>query len=341
MGPGTGGQEVTRNWNESLLANETDTYQIVIGPGRAYLSAQTYGPAFQQCASGADTTLVRDDATNRTVIQTGTGPGNSNCAAIDPMTNSAALLDPGTYRLRVRHATGAAIPAYELRVQIVGEICGNGFVENAGLPMGEECDDRNTMSMDGCSSTCRFEGAREVEPNDAFGTATTVGQNPATTLGALTTSDEDYYRIVIPANVHLEAFVTTNGRTTCDNTRLMRLNLFDTDGQLVLATNLNGGPGGFCGRIDPSIAPVASRLPAGTYYLSVTEDLDRDVPLYYLHTNLVTASCGNGYLDANEECDDGNTTATDGCDSMCRLTVAAGTTSPPGGRSWGPCRRAA
>src|SRR5262249_19230569 len=39
--------------------------------------------------------------------------------------------------------------------------CGAGFVDSP-----ETCDDGNTVSGDGCSSTCLFEFINEVEPND-------------------------------------------------------------------------------------------------------------------------------------------------------------------------------
>ena len=32
-------------------------------------------------------------------------------------------------------------------------------------------------------------------------------------------------------------------------------------------------------------------------------------------------TCGNGDLDSGEECDDGNTDETDGCDTMCKNNV--------------------
>lgn len=87
--------------------------------------------------------------------------------------------------------------------------CGNGTVDS-----GEQCDDGNTASGDGCSSTCRWEG---------------------------------------------QCSVTDTGSITCDD--------------------------------DVDCAPALGACIA----------------------------CGNGRLDSGEECDDGNHTVDDGCDSSCQV----------------------
>jgi cysteine-rich repeat protein len=36
-----------------------------------------------------------------------------------------------------------------------------------------------------------------------------------------------------------------------------------------------------------------------------------------------SATCGDGVVDAGEDCDDGNTTNRDGCESNCTVTTMA------------------
>ena len=64
----------------------------------------------------------------------------------------AAGLPPGEYRVRVRAAANAAPATFPYRLDIGVGVCGDG--ERAP---GEECDDSNLSSGDGCDGSCREE----------------------------------------------------------------------------------------------------------------------------------------------------------------------------------------
>lgn len=45
---------------------------------------------------------------------------------------------------------------------------------------------------------------------------------------------------------------------------------------------------------------------------------------YKVKTDWITKACGNGLVEGDEECDDGNTVSNDGCDSSCQLEDSGG-----------------
>jgi cysteine-rich repeat protein len=127
--------------------------------------------------------------------------------------------------------------------------CGNGSIE-----WQEECDDGNSASGDGCSSTCK------LEPG--------IWRCPTVWYGTL---------------------------DGCD----CGCGLPDPDcGGITSAAA--------CIYCDPPV--VGGCNPSGTCLGSIS-----------LTDNTVCnpAACGNGILEAGEQCDDGNTTSGDGCDSTC------------------------
>jgi len=72
----------------------------------------------------------------------------------------------------------------------VGPICGNGIIE-----AGEECDDGNTVSGDGCSSTCTTEA---VEPPPG----------PGPDVGALITVSPTEFNINLAVNTNVDRIIT-------------------------------------------------------------------------------------------------------------------------------------
>lgn len=60
-----------------------------------------------------------------------------------------------------------------------------------------------------------------------------------------------------------------------------------------------------------------NRLPAGTYYLIVDGYRTTDLGAYTLAIRAGGGTCVNGTVEANEQCDDGNSIAGDGCSPSC------------------------
>ena len=155
-----------------------------------------------------------------------------------------------------------------------GAHCGDKVVDR---DEGEECDDGNLVSADGCENNCKW-----------------------------TCSSADFTRNCHTAN-------PCDGSSECADTHvcLPRRALSDGD----------------------SCGTMAS-------------------PAFCRNSNCIAARCGNGFVEAGEDCDDSNAVAGDGCESNCKWSCqpgksrsclnakgncAAGTeTCQPKG-TWGPC----
>lgn len=307
---------------------EEDYYQLIFTqPG--YVRAETFVPTVGSCTGAYSDTLITLFDANLVQIGDDDDDGVDSCSRIDPQGDAFARVAAGTYYLRVSAYNGTAtIPAYTLQVRLLGVGCGNGLIES-----GEACDDGNTMSMDGCSATCGFEGRNEAEPNNTAMTATPLAATATGTLGAASISpagDVDFYAVNVPAGYHLIAYATVGNFTDCPVDPEARLRLIAPDRTTVLATNTSGGPMGNCGRIAPDTTMAAFAMPAGTYYLAVNETGDDDtIPRYFLHVSVLPPDvCGNGVLDTREQCDDGNLTGADGCDPVCNVEPDSVVTLP-------------
>lgn len=225
------------------------------------------------------------------------------------------------------------------------QVCGDGLVDAP-----ESCDDGNAISGDGCSATCLLETTPETEPNDTAATASGPFSPHALINGAITPgADVDYFAVTLTATADLQVETFDgNGPGSCVGLDSV-VTLFAPDGTTVLTTADDGGLG-TCSRIDPALDPAARHLAPGTYLVMV-EDFGNDtvIPAYTLELTITAlcgngkveggeecdgdagctatcdriAACGDGFLDAPETCDDGNTVAGDGCGATCVLETTA------------------
>jgi len=191
----------------------------------------------------------------------------------------------------------------------------------------EQCDDGNLTAGDGCDGGCLLEMDQEGEPNDTPPDAALNNVWTGTSDIAATWSvpgDVDHYAVTVPAGASLrvETFDIT-GAPDCNVTDTV-MQLLDTDGTTVLASDDDGGVN-WCSRIEPAIHPGAAGLAGGTYFVRVVEwsDFgdgpgDQAAPYRVVITVLVP-TCGDGVVELGEECDDGNTTPGDGCDASCLI----------------------
>lgn len=304
-----------------------DVYVLVMtAPGTVH--AQLYAPSKPTCDYPGEVIDVALEDDSGVEIGRGDGGDIGRCSTIDPARATWASLPAGVYRIRVFAVDPAVmIDGYEIEVVTAAPACGNGVQEP-----GETCDDGNRTAGDGCDDACAFEGTLETESNNNFGSADTLGDAPVIAGGAIDpATDVDYFSFVIPAaGAGVEAWVTANSFEHCNLGGFAELTLYDTNGRSELASDRFNGPGGHCGRIDPDLAPAAAGLPAGRYYLEVESTvIPTVINSYFIHVNLVTTECGNGFLEGNEQCDDRNLADGDGCNATCNYEISRMVT-PPG-----------
>ncbi len=291
-----------------------DWYAVVVPAGYS-IRAETFSPSDGMCPSGTDTVIRLWQSNRTTEIVSDDDDGVGACSLLTPTTDAAVRgLAAGTYYVSVEdYGNNSTIGTYVLNVAIQAAMCGDGFLGGT-----EACDDGNTIAGDGCSAVCQFEGTGELEPNNTTAAATAFinsGGTGGTIYGALPTAgDVDLYRIVVASTSNLVAEVHgTDGGCPVDTT----LRLLSASGTQ-LATDTADGPGA-CGRLSPGADSAARNLAPGTYYLEVTGSASTNT--YLLDARLLAPGCGDLYLVAGEQCDDGNTAAGDGCSATCQLEL--------------------
>ncbi len=197
--------------------------------------------------------------------------------------------------------------------------CGDGVKADI-----EGCDDGNTTSGDGCDDTCSPESRHiwESEDNDAWTRADSIGSQSVTAHGSIDPiGDYDWYTFELTGTADLTISLFDPGtEDTCNDVSL-----------LVEIHDANGVPGddiahniGGCELFTWTWDAAVRQIPAGTYFILVRHQFNnRIVDHYQLRVDL-DALCGDGQTDGNEECDDGNTTAGDGCDARCQREPVCG-----------------
>lgn len=224
--------------------------------------------------------------------------GEGECAYLDPVIDPfVANLAPGTYALGMATEVGNG-GALVLDVQIINPACGNQIRESRA---GEQCDDGNMMSGDGCSATCQYEGIQvEVEPNDTRPQANALAPNPTRGGAAVTVAadispagDVDYFSFTIPAGqtATLQAITYSllGDPTSCGEAKDTVLTLLDAQGTELAENDDDPARDGYCSALDGAGADAgAANLGPGTYYLRVEPYFSDDVyEEYFLQVRLI------------------------------------------------------
>ncbi len=155
----------------------------------------------------------------------------------------------------------------------VEEPCGNSQLDD-----GELCDDGNSMSNDGCSSTCQPECA-PVAPGSGFG-APSIGNYTRICAtahwGEWFGYTEQWFSFTRTAPFSLEANVHDGNGWQCPTSyepHPCGASLLNARTTLYLDTNAVGSGGGYsCGDLSPSVIPALNNLAAGTYFIKVRVD---------------------------------------------------------------------
>ncbi|MEO8548849.1 MAG: DUF4215 domain-containing protein, partial [Kofleriaceae bacterium] len=237
--------------------------------------------------------------------------------------------------------------------------CGNGTLET-----GEACDDHNTAAGDGCSATCGVESGysctgtpsvctfvggtcaapRMIDLTLAGGiyTATEMGDTTATASEvAASTCDnqassgaghDQVWTLVNP--VTQPVLITLTAATTFDGALRLMSTACNLSTQIPddVVSGDTGATADGCADLHASATAERlnyNNLPAGTYYLVVDGFVATSNGMYTFTVRGGGGTCGNGVLDQNERCDDGNAIAGDGCSGTCTVESTYTCTGAP------------
>jgi cysteine-rich repeat protein len=188
------------------------------------------------------------------------------------------------------------------------------------VDLGEQCDPGPT-SVAGCSANCQLTGdfIPETETNDTQALANHLNGHQGFIASIKPTGDLDYFSFAVTVPGSRVTLQVSDGIGGCPLGVDSILVLFDPS-QAAIVSDDNGGPG-LCSTISPAVYTKAANLAVGTYTARVElKGGLSTTPLYVLTVNVQAPSCGDGFRDPGEQCDDGanNGVAGDGCSATCQ-----------------------
>jgi cysteine-rich repeat protein len=294
----------------------------VVTPGTS-LSVWT-GDGMGGCPAGAKTLLRVLDSTGA-VLGTSTNGGPAGCSRLNPGTDPALVsIAPGTYYVHVEADAIETIPFYIVGIDVQAPACGDGIVQ---VPNGEQCDlgSSNGGAQSGCSATCQLESGHfifETEPNNTQATGNSLDGADGVVAQIEPVGDVDFFTFdvtVAGSSVYAE---TGDGFSACPANFDSIIYLFDPSGSQI-AFDDDGGvvP---CSKISAAQYPAAANLAVGTYAIEVVRYGNNvAAPWYVMKFKLTPPSCGDGIVEAGEQCDIGamNGVAASGCSATCMFTA--------------------
>jgi len=129
---------------------DVDVFEIAVAAAPSTLRVNTYNVGIGMCGLGMmDSFIDILDQNGTTVLTSDDDSGDGYCARA-----VVFALQEGTYYVRVSASPLAPddLSTFPYRLGVSLDVCGNGTVA-----AGEECDDGNLDSGDGCSGFCRVE----------------------------------------------------------------------------------------------------------------------------------------------------------------------------------------
>lgn len=222
--------------------------------------------------------------------------------------------------------------AFTITVDVDATSCGDGLAQYP-----EQCDDGNTAAGDGCSPSCQLEtplsaagkcpGATYTMAGSAAGPTTvsfagdvSLLASTGSSLGCSSGGGKDQVYAITPT---ISGSLKTVLHAQYPEAQLhARRECFTSQSQMDC-------------RVQPlASVPLEMTIPVvaqNTYFVFVDSDSGSPGGAYTLDVTLSPATCGNGTIETPEACDDGNTTAGDGCSSTCTLEpLPAGIDACPG-----------
>ncbi len=190
------------------------------------------------------------------------------------------------------------------------------------LDDGEECDDGNTASGDGCSATCRSEAATPSGacPGTALvlaapaanrrtasvqaSTAQTGSSFESTTCGGKGGNDAAY-----SFTSDLDGVATIRVTSTFDAIVSARATCVDAASEIRCKATPSGA----------GSAEIAVPVAKGQTTYVVVDGAQGTGGTFRLDVSIGETRCGDGVAEVPEQCDDGNETSGDGCSAACQL----------------------
>ncbi len=253
-------------------------------------------------------------------------------------TLSFAMNKETDYFVVVDGATAGALGAFVLDVGIVPSQCGNSVIEG-----GETCDDGNTNGGDGCDAACKLEPASPYDKcptapltalearSDGTFDATISGGNTNMTKEGTASShslspcsslwNDAWYPFTAPISGVVTARVAS---ATFRSTIGVRTGCSPSGAQLTCDdANQKGGQ------------QITFKVDQGkTYWLGIAGGFvvsgKPEIGTYTMEVKLVPTGCGDTFVNAPEQCDDGNVVDGDGCSATCAVEPLAGVGTCPG-----------
>jgi len=244
----------------------------------------------------------------------------------------------------------ASLGSNDPRVRPLTAVCGNGV-----LDAGEQCDDGNLAAHDGCSATCTIELVARFSFTGAAGNEATfaadladpalattpmmsrgIGVTPATSADgfsasawttAATRDANDFY-----------SFTVAPGAGKAMNLRALQLDE-RRSATGIRSWSVRSSLDGFASDIavfavpdDTSTRTETAQLPAQFHDLTAAVEFrifgfqsEATSGTWRIDNAAliggVAPACGNGFVDAGEQCDDGNAASHDGCSATCAIEL--------------------
>ena len=309
------------------VAQGTDLYTVTFAAATAVDMAVDNGAG--ACPANADTTLTLFQIVNGARQQVG-----FNDDSLGLCSRLQANLAPGTYEAVVTGFNNSVVPPYIFNVRFPGPaVCGDGIVGQ-----GETCDDGNVLPGDGCSANCTIEVIAanpiaapgvSIQLAGALEAADPRWARPSAGCANEAGADHpyDFYRIVNNTGAAQQITITAAWAAGDGYIHVFSDPFFGAAAPAgcVIGDDdfaINGAPAGRGSQLTnvniaagQTLVVVASSFAANANIGAYTIDI---------LTQLPPAVCGNGVVEAGEQCDDGNIVPGDGCNAACQTEPRCG-----------------
>jgi cysteine-rich repeat protein len=197
--------------------------------------------------------------------------------------------------------------------------CGDGH-----LDLGEECDDDNNINGDGCDENCIIEIC-EHDVGIRYSYGNSFGTGIAIKLKNTDDWLDDPVELTQGQDYIIKYIIDNKIENSTNNIHVMvKIN------GIVLAEYNHP-----INKEDPEDIDLNTSGLTGTYNISVyvekINEIDCNLTDNYAQREIIVSfvECGDGTLDSNEQCDDGNNANGDGCDKFCEIELCYGVIIPP------------